>query len=141
MDWFRADGLGRAMLDGIIADIERGMLLPPMQTVTGYCNLLCAAGARPIYMDDISKETAKTWDICLDFVNPALVGIAYTLGSDFVDFLTAFNAMKKGFAEGAFRFTVRAGCASQPHLPPSPSNPPPPFAPSNLDRFSLRRSP
>ena len=60
VDWFRADNIGAALLDGCIAAIEKGMLVPPMETVTGYCKLLTAAGGRPIYMDDISKETAKT---------------------------------------------------------------------------------
>jgi len=61
VDWFVADTLGPVLKNSTIADIERGMLLPPMQTVTGYCNLIVAAGGRPIYMDDVSKETSKTW--------------------------------------------------------------------------------
>ena len=64
------------------------MLLPPMETVVGYSNLLVAAGARPIYMDDVSKECSKTWDICLDLiVNPALWTFATSMGRDFVAFL------------------------------------------------------
>ena len=107
VDWFTADSIGPKLTDGVIADIERGMLLPPMETVTGYCNLLVQAGARPVYMDDISKYTSKTWDISLDLVsNPATWALATKLGSDFVAFLHAFKAMQEGFATGAFRFTI-----------------------------------
>jgi tocopherol O-methyltransferase len=55
VDWFRADCLGPSMLSSVITDIEDGMLLPPMETVTGYSNLMVAAGLRPVYMQDVSK--------------------------------------------------------------------------------------
>ena len=73
MDWFVADSIGPALMNSTVADIERGMLLPPLCTVTGYSNLIVAAGGRPIYMDDVSKETAKTWDICVEMLTkPAI---------------------------------------------------------------------
>jgi tocopherol O-methyltransferase len=89
-----------------LQDIEKGMLLPPMQTVTGYCNLIVAAGARPVYMDDVSKECAKTWDLCLDMVSPSLISLAVSMGPDFVAFVQAFRSMKDGFSSGSFRFTI-----------------------------------
>jgi tocopherol O-methyltransferase len=107
VDWFTADSIGPKLTNGVIADIERGMLLPPMETVTGYSNLLVAAGARPVYMDDISKYSSKTWDISLDLIsNSATWALATKMGKDFVDFLHAFKAMQEGFATGAFRFTI-----------------------------------
>lgn len=108
VDWFAADSIGPALLNGVIADIERGMLLPPLQTVTGYANMLVAAGARPIYVDDISKDVSRTWDICLDLISSAsgVWDLAKAMGTDFVDFLHAFRAMRDGFANGAFRFTI-----------------------------------
>jgi hypothetical protein len=39
-------------------------------------------------------------------VNPSLLGLAYSMGNDFVAFVQAFKAMKEGFAVGAFRFTI-----------------------------------
>jgi tocopherol O-methyltransferase len=116
VDWFKADAIGRALEDGVVAEIEVGMLLPPLHTVTGYCNLLVAAGGRPIFMDDVSKECAKTWDICLDMLaKPELWGLAASMGTDFVAFLKSFHAMKDGFRTGAFRFTILfvfLGCAT-----------------------------
>ena len=107
VDWFTADSIGPKLTNGVIADIESGMLLPPMETVTGYSNLLVQAGARPVYMDDISKYTSKTWDISLDLIsNPATWALATKLGTDFVAFLHAFKGMQEGFATGAFRFTI-----------------------------------
>ena len=77
---------------------------------TGYCNLLVAAGGRPIFMDDVSQECAKTWDICLDMLaKPELWGLAASMGTDFVAFLKSFHAMKEGFRTGAFRFTILIG--------------------------------
>lgn len=106
-DWFKAEGLGRGMTAGVIADIEKGMLLPPMETPSGYVNLAVAAGLRPLFYEDVSKETARTWDVCLELItNPSLWAMATTMGSDFVDFLVSFKAMRDGFASGAFRFSL-----------------------------------
>ena len=62
VDWFKADNLGPALLNGVIADIERGMLLPPIRTVADYVAMFTSAGGRILFVDDISAETAKTWD-------------------------------------------------------------------------------
>jgi len=107
VDWFAGDCIGSKMWTGVVADIERGMLLPPIGTVTGYANLMVAAGLRPIFVDDVSKECAKTWDLSLELVaNPATLSLARSLGSDGLNFLAAFVSMKDGFASGAFRFTI-----------------------------------
>ena len=110
VDWFKADNLGPKMTQGVIADIELGMLLPPLRTVLDYANMFTAAGGRVLFVDDISKETAKTWDICLDLIaKPAVWSLAMAMGTDFIAFLKSFNAMKAGFATGAFRFTIIVG--------------------------------
>jgi hypothetical protein len=81
-----------------------------MKTVTDYINMFTSAGGRVIFVDDISKECAKTWDICLDLIaNPAVWSMAATMGTDFIAFLKSFMAMKQGFATGAFRFTIVVG--------------------------------
>jgi tocopherol O-methyltransferase len=84
---------------------------------------------------DISQEVAKTWwveaclsvlasalltmiwshrDISLGLVaSPSLWAFAFTQGRDFVAFLKAFQAMRKGFASGSFRYGVAAFLKSQ----------------------------
>ena len=110
VDWFKADNLGPKLEQGVIRDIEVGMLLPPMKTVTNYIDMFTSAGGRVLFVDDISKETAKTWDICLDLIaKPAVWSMAVTMGTDFVAFLKSFLSMQSGFASGAFRFTIIVG--------------------------------
>jgi hypothetical protein len=110
VDWFAADSLGSKAWTGVLANIERGMLLPPIGTVTSYCNLMCAAGLRPIFMDDVSQECAKTWDISIGLIsNPKTWALAAKMGPDAIAFLHAMHDMKAGFASGAFRFTMLIG--------------------------------
>jgi len=45
-------------------------------------------------------------DISLSLLNPSLFALAFTLGADFVNFLKAFQAMRRGFANGSFRYAV-----------------------------------
>jgi len=110
VDWLKAENLTQKHADGVIADIERGMLLPPMRSATEYIAMFQAAGGQILFMDDVSKYCSKTWDICLELIaKPALWSLAVTMGRDFVAFLKAFAAMRDGFACGAFRFTILIG--------------------------------
>jgi tocopherol O-methyltransferase len=110
VDWFRADNASQKHMDGVVADIEKGMLLPRLEPVTRYISLFTEAGGRVVYLDDVSKYCAKTWDICLELIGkPALWSMALTMGTDFIAFLHAFKAMRDGFACGAFRFTILIG--------------------------------
>ncbi len=112
VDWFKADNISEAHEQGVIRDIEIGMLLPPMKTVKDYIDMFTSAGGRVVYLDDVSKETAKTWDICIDLIGEktsAVWALATSMGSDFVAFLVSFRAMQRGFATGAFRFTIVIG--------------------------------
>jgi len=110
VDWFKADNLGPKASEGVIREIEVGMLLPPICTVLDYMTMFTAAGGRVLFVDDVSKECAKTWDICIELVsNPATWALAASMGTDFIAFLKSFMAMKTGFATGAFRYTIIVG--------------------------------
>jgi tocopherol O-methyltransferase len=53
-------------------------------------------------------------DISLGLIaSPSLWAFAFTQGRDFVAFLKAFQAMRKGFASGSFRYGVAAFLKSQ----------------------------
>ncbi len=88
-DWFRADHISKKHADGVIAAIEKGMLctwhaapkrfvantlrsaVPRLDAMSDYLRLMHGAGLRLLWLQDVSKETARTWDICLDVVaNP-----------------------------------------------------------------------
>ncbi|XDG02189.1 hypothetical protein ABKA04_001804 [Annulohypoxylon sp. FPYF3050] len=91
-----------------IKPIEDGMLLPRLYTVNEYVEFAEKAGfkihQKPI---DISKEVAKTWDISWSLVSsPSLWAFAISQGRDGLSFLQAFRAMRRGYANGTFRYAV-----------------------------------
>ena len=82
--------------------IEKGMLveLDTMQEYAGFVKSNCM---RVIYSEILNKNCAKTWDLGLDLLkNKRLWQVAKENGSEFVDFLQAFRAMRAGFASGNF---------------------------------------
>ena len=99
------------------------MLLPGLNTQLEYVNYAEQSGlsvfSKPF---DISKDVSKTWyvftsplpysiDECRDISwslvqNPALWAFAISQGRDGLAFLQAFRAMRRGYANGTFRYAV-----------------------------------
>ena len=84
------------------------MLLPPLRSQADYvkfAEMAClSVFAEPL---DISQKVKKTWDLSLSLIqNPALWAFAITQGRDGLAFLQAFRAMRRGFANGTFRYAV-----------------------------------
>ncbi|KAI1096728.1 S-adenosyl-L-methionine-dependent methyltransferase [Rostrohypoxylon terebratum] len=107
-DWFKAPDLSPEQVETDIKPIEDGMLLPRLYTVDEYIEFAEKAGfkirQKPI---DISKEVAKTWDISWALVSsPSLWAFAISQGRDGLSFLQAFRAMRRGYANGTFRYAV-----------------------------------
>ncbi|CAJ2510265.1 Uu.00g061650.m01.CDS01 [Anthostomella pinea] len=107
-DWFKAPGLSPEQENADVKPIEDGMLLPKLCTADDYVRMAEAAGFKvksgPI---DISKSVAKTWDISWSLVSsPSLWAFAIAQGRDGLAFLQAFRAMRRGYANGTFRFAV-----------------------------------
>ncbi|KAK0635756.1 S-adenosyl-L-methionine-dependent methyltransferase [Bombardia bombarda] len=109
-DWFKAEGLDQSKFDADIKPIEDGMLLPPLCTQPEYVQLAKDAGLKVLSAPkDISQEVAKTWDISWTLVQkPALWAFAGGQGRDGIAFLQAFRAMRRGYADGSFRYAVMA---------------------------------
>ncbi|KAL2136391.1 hypothetical protein VTI74DRAFT_4035 [Chaetomium olivicolor] len=107
-DWFKAEGLEKGEFEGDIKPIEDGMLLPPLCTQQEYVKLAEEAGLRVLGgPKDISKDVSKTWDISWSLVqNPSLWAFAFSQGRDGIAFLQAFRAMRRGYANGSFRYAV-----------------------------------
>lgn len=104
------------------------MLLPPMCTQADYVNLAKGAGLSILgEPKDISADVKATWsvdpvipenegcvltrliirDISWSLVqNPSLWAFAFTQGRDGIAFLQAFRAMRRGYANGTFRYAV-----------------------------------
>ncbi|KAI0406292.1 tocopherol O-methyltransferase [Xylaria palmicola] len=107
-DWFKAPGLSPAQEAADIRPIEDGMLLPRLCTADQYVEMARAAGLEvrrgPI---DISADVAKTWDISWELVSsPSLWLFAISQGRDGLAFLQAFRAMRRGYANGTFRYAI-----------------------------------
>ncbi|KAF3064060.1 2-methyl-6-phytyl-1,4-hydroquinone methyltransferase [Daldinia childiae] len=107
-DWFKAPILSPEQESADIKPIEDGMLLPRLYTADEYVALATQAGFRarkePV---DISKDVAKTWDISWSLVSsPSLWAFAISQGRDGLAFLQAFRAMRRGYANGTFRYAV-----------------------------------
>ncbi|KAH6840811.1 S-adenosyl-L-methionine-dependent methyltransferase [Chaetomium sp. MPI-CAGE-AT-0009] len=107
-DWFKAEGLSESVFDADIKPIEDGMLTPPLCTQQEYVNLATGAGLEVLGgPKDISKDVSKTWDISWSLVqNPSLWAFAFSQGRDGIAFLQAFRAMRRGYANGTFRYAV-----------------------------------
>ncbi|KAI1375155.1 methyltransferase domain-containing protein [Hypoxylon crocopeplum] len=107
-DWFKAPGLSPLQEEADIKPIEDGMLLPRLYTADEYVAMAERAGFKvrqgPV---DVSKDVAKTWDISWSLVSsPSLWAFAISQGRDGLAFLQAFRAMRRGYANGTFRYAV-----------------------------------
>ncbi|KAI1117530.1 tocopherol O-methyltransferase [Nemania sp. NC0429] len=107
-DWFKAPRLTPEQEKEDIRLIEDGMLLPQLCTADQYVEMAREAGLEvrqgPI---DISGDVAKTWDISWGLVSsPSLWLFAISQGRDGLAFLQAFRAMRRGYANGTFRYAV-----------------------------------
>ncbi|KAF4455822.1 hypothetical protein F53441_1903 [Fusarium austroafricanum] len=109
-DWFKAEDLDDTTFTNDIKPIEDGMLLPPLCTQQDYVDLAKQAGLK-VFSEpkDISQQVRKTWDITWSLVqNPSLWAFAFTQGRDGIAFLQSFRAMRRGYANGSFRYAVMA---------------------------------
>ncbi|GAP83836.2 putative tocopherol O-methyltransferase [Rosellinia necatrix] len=107
-DWFKAPDLSPEQEKNDIQPIEDGMLLPQLCTADQYVEMARDAGLKvrqgPI---DISSDVAKTWDISWELVSsPSLWLFAISQGRDGLAFLQAFRAMRRGYANGTFRYAI-----------------------------------
>jgi len=101
-DWFKKEQLSEREHKKFIEPIERGMLVE-LDTMQDYATFVKSNCMRVIYSEILNENCAKTWDLCLDILkNKALWEVAAENGSEFVDFLQAFRAMRAGFASGNF---------------------------------------
>ncbi|KAI9149156.1 putative tocopherol O-methyltransferase, chloroplastic [Paramyrothecium foliicola] len=109
-DWFKDENVDEKTFENDIKPIEDGMLLPPLCTQKGYVELAKDAGLQ-VFAEpkDISQQVRQTWDITWSLVqNPSLWAFALSQGRDGIAFLQSFRAMRRGYANGSFRYAVIA---------------------------------
>jgi len=101
-DWFKQKSLPRREHQKVLRLIENGMLVE-LHTMHDYEDWLAAAGLSVIRCEILNRQTARTWDFCLDIIkDKALWQLAARHGPDFVRFLRAFRAMREAFSSGHF---------------------------------------
>ena len=101
-DWFKQNSLPPRDHKKFLHPIEDGMLVE-LHTMGDYEGWLSAAGFTVIRSDILNRQTAKTWDFCLDIIkDKALWQLAASNGPEFLRFLRAFKAMRSGFSSGNF---------------------------------------
>lgn len=107
-DWFKGEGLADAKFEKDIKPIEDGMLLPPLCTQGDYVRFAKEAGFEVLQgPKDISRDVSKTWDISWSLVqSPSLWAFAFSQGRDGIAFLQSFMAMRRGYANGSFRYAI-----------------------------------
>lgn len=101
-DWFKKESLTKREYEKFIQPIEKGMLVE-MDTMEDYMAILRSNGFQVTRQEILNKNCAKSWDLGLDIVkSKTLWKVATKYGSEFVDFLRAFRAMRAGFSSGNF---------------------------------------
>jgi len=101
-DWFKKEYLTQREYKKFIVPIEKGMMVG-LDTMKDYAAFLGSSGLQITYTEILNKNCSKTWDLGLDMLkNRSLWRVAAEYGSEFVDFLRAFRAMRAGFASGNF---------------------------------------
>ncbi len=78
-------------------------MLVELDTMEDYAALLRSNGMQIVQDEILNKNCSKSWDLGLEILkNKALWQIATEYGSEVVNFLRAFRAMRAGFASGNF---------------------------------------
>ncbi len=102
IDWFKKENLSADEDRKYITPIEKGMLVE-LRTMDNYVSILKSTGLEILKTENLNKQTSKTWDISLDIIkDKTFWRLALEHGSEFVNFLKAFRAMKNGFLSGNF---------------------------------------
>ncbi len=102
LDWFKKENLNPSDSRKFIQPIEKGMLVE-LQTMGDYKTWMHSNRLQITASEVLNKNCAKTWDLCLDIIKQkSFWELAAKNGSEFVDYLKAFRAMRAGFASGNF---------------------------------------
>jgi tocopherol O-methyltransferase len=102
IDWFKKENLRPAEHEEFIQPIEKGMLVE-LQTMEEYRMLMQSNHLQIVHSEILNKNCAKTWDLCLDIIKKkSFWMLAAQHGTEFVDHLRSFRAMKAGFASCNF---------------------------------------
>jgi tocopherol O-methyltransferase len=102
IDWFKKENLTPAETRKHIQPIEEGMFVE-LEVLADYERYLQSSSLRILHREVLNQHCARTWDLSLDIIKDKnLWTFAAKLGSHFITYLRAFQAMRSGFASGNF---------------------------------------
>lgn len=108
-DWFQKPGLSVAQRKKYIAPIEKGMFVR-LEEMGEYESYLRSNEMEIVCREELTKHCARTWELGLEIIgDPGFWSLAAKHGADFVRYLKAFQAMRAGFASGAFVYGLLVG--------------------------------
>jgi len=106
-DWMAAERLTPQDRKKYIQPVLRGMLMPHSYSINSYVSWFIKYGYRLTYVEDITIQTTKTWNIGLSIIkNPTLYKLAYQEGAIFTDFLKCIRTMRSAMLKGKLRYGV-----------------------------------
>jgi tocopherol O-methyltransferase len=102
VDWFKKKNLTRAETKKFIDPIQKGMMVE-LRIMEDYERYLTSNGLQIMHREILNKNCAKTWDLALDIIkDKAFWALAAKLGTEFITYLKAFQAVRAGFSSGNF---------------------------------------
>ena len=101
-DWFKKENLSPGETTKSIDPIEKGMMVE-LRTMDDYARALSSNGLQIMNREILNKNCVKTWDLALDIIKDrAFWALAAKLGTEFITYLKAFQAVRAGFSSGNF---------------------------------------
>lgn len=106
-DWVVAPDIPPADFDRRVKPVIDGMLMPEIASFDDYETWFGEAGYTLKLSQDLTRETAKTWDEGLSITQaPKILKLALTLGRDALWLLSAIKGMREAMARGLIRYGV-----------------------------------
>ena len=94
-----------SMRDGLIRDIARIFFCPELWTANEYTAHVEAPGLRLSSCEQLSREVARTWDICAEQVQRSRWVLAL-LPAAFSEFAEGIELMREGYRSGQLTYTI-----------------------------------
>jgi tocopherol O-methyltransferase len=101
-DWFRKENPTAAEKKKFIEPIDKGMFVE-LRGMNDYSDFLTASGLQIAHREVLTPNCAKTWDLGLDIIkDKSFWALAAKLGSEFLTYLKAFQAVRNAIASDNF---------------------------------------
>lgn len=103
-DWFKKESLDQRAHKKFIHPIEKSMLVE-LRTMEDYEIWMKEKGLQVTKSEILNENCAKSWDIGLDIIKKGTFWrVAAQNGTELLNFLRGFKAMRAGFASGNFTY-------------------------------------